>query len=507
MQKIFNITGNSIYAEKLYNFIIEYKNIILISFFFGVFVNAIDIFTIKYGMDSELYAYMGDGVYIEQQRYGSYLLYHLLPFARYHIISQLVGLMALTLAGLLTISRHNISKEAKLLFILLFIVCPNFTFLQYFYFQSAYNFISLLFVVISYRLIEHSKNILLYILALILLYIGISSYQPNFAVYLTVMMINIILDYINQQNYRLSIKQIFKGTIFLVIATIIYYISIKIIATNLNSYHAGYYRHFSNIVQEFSNITTYIYRILFSIGFHGEDTANLVITIIVLLYFFIIIVQKKLKQSLFFIFLTILFFLSIFSLNIVLSLVLSRAMLAIAFYPAFVIMLLYYFNSNNKLKYIAILITIIIFCYNTTQIVKYQYTYYLSYKHDEFIVRDIMSKLYNKYPDIYTGKYKFAVVGELYKRENHPLTSFVANNNYHPLLNKKDFFGYSFFIGGHTERILAFMQLEGFPMNVTPVFNIDSQLDIKQKIEKMPVYPNNNCIQLFGDTVVVKLGN
>ena len=94
MQKIFNITGNSIYAEKLYKFIIDYKNIILISFFVGVFVNAIDIFTIKYGIDSEAYAHREYREYIMIQRYGSYILYFLIPFARYHIISQLTGIMS-----------------------------------------------------------------------------------------------------------------------------------------------------------------------------------------------------------------------------------------------------------------------------------------------------------------------------------------------------------------------------------------------------------------------------
>lgn len=509
MQKIFNITGNSIYAEKLYKFIIDYKNIILISFFVGVFVNAIDIFTIKYGIDSEAYAHREYREYIMIQRYGSYILYFLIPFARYHIISQLTGIISLVMAALLTVSKHNIPKEAKLLFVLLFVTYPNFTFLQYFYFQSAYNLIGLLFVVIAYRLIECNRNIFIYILAVIFLYIGVSSYQPNFAVFLTVMMINVILDFIYKKDYKSSIKQILKGTFFLILATSLYYLSIKLIAGNLNSYHTGYIRSYNNIMNELSDIITYCYRILVSYGFNGEHTANLLVTILlILLIIQMIFIQKNLKVTIFVICLILLFLLAIFSLNTMLAWLLIRTMLAVAFYPAFIILLVYCFNSNNKLKYLTVILTILIIGYHTTYIVKYQFTYYMSYKQDEFLARDMMSRLYIKYPEIYNGKYKLAFAGELNRSADHPLTPYIKDNGtYHPLMTKKDFFGYSFFSGGYTERILAFMQLQGFPMSVQPVLNIGQDKNIKPKLDVLPAYPDNNCMILLNDTVIIKLSN
>ncbi len=228
MKNIFkNMPNSSRYAENLYNFILENKNIILISFFVALVINAVDIFTIKFGIDSEAYAIADSSkMYNDIQRYGSWLLYYLIPFARYHIVSQIIGIFALTLAGLLTISRHNLPNSAKLLFMILFITYPNFAFLQYFYFQSAYNFIGLLLVVIAYRLIE-KNNMLLYILAIVFLFIGISSYQSNIAVFLSVMMINIILDYIDNKNIRISIINIIKPTIMLIISVFIYYIIIN----------------------------------------------------------------------------------------------------------------------------------------------------------------------------------------------------------------------------------------------------------------------------------------
>ena len=149
MNKIFNAVKNINFKVdyNIYDFIIKYKTIILITFFIGIIVNAVDVFTIKFGIDSELHAIENSPqIYFDTQRYGSWILYYLFPFARYHIISQLIGIFALTMAALLTISRHNISNNAKLLFMLLFVTYPNFAFLQYFYFQSIYNFIVFLHI-------------------------------------------------------------------------------------------------------------------------------------------------------------------------------------------------------------------------------------------------------------------------------------------------------------------------------------------------------------------------
>lgn len=494
MQKIFNITGNSIYAEKLYKFIIDYKNIILISLFVGVFVNAIDIFTIKYGIDSEVYAIIDSPqIYYDTQRYGSCLLYYLIPFARYHMVSQIIGIFALTLAALLTISRHNLSNGAKLLFVLLFVTYPNFSFLQYFYFQSAYNFIGLLLVVIAYRLIE-KNNILLYIPAVIFLFIGISSYQSNIAVFLSVMMINIILDYIDNKNIRISIMHMIKPTIMLIISVLIYYIIIIFAHKGLDGYHSDFIGYKHGIIEGLGNAFTNIWRVLSSNGFQGSHTANIIITVLAIVYvLYFIINYKKHKASIKFIFLMFLWLLSIFSLNIVFGSALPiRAKLAVAFYPAFILLLVYYLN--NKLKYLVIVLSIFIIGFHITYIVKYQTSYYILFKQDEITANNIINKIYSKYPEIYTGIYKINFVG-------------VVNDiNKHPLINGKDVFSASFFSwdGGNSYRILSFLKLQGFPMDIQ-LGNITD--DMMNNVKDMPVYPDNDCVKLINDTVIVKLSN
>ena len=135
VKKLNNISLELLLVD-IYEFFIKYKFIILTGFLTGIIINAIDIFTIKFGIDSEVYAIIDSPqIYYDTQRYGSWLLYYLIPFARYHIVSQIIGIFTLTLAGLLTVSRHNLPNSAKLLFVLLFVTYPNFVFLQYFIFN------------------------------------------------------------------------------------------------------------------------------------------------------------------------------------------------------------------------------------------------------------------------------------------------------------------------------------------------------------------------------------
>ena len=493
VKKLNNISLELLLVD-IYEFFIKYKFIILTGFLTGIIINAIDIFTIKFGIDSEVYAIIDSPqIYYDTQRYGSWLLYYLIPFVRYHIVSQIIGIFTLTLAGLLTVSRHNLPNSAKLLFVLLFVTYPNFAFLQYFYFQSAYNFIGLLLVVIAYRLIE-KNNILLYIPAVIFLFIGISSYQSNIAVFLSVMMINVILDYLDNKNIRISIMHMIKPTIMLIISVLIYYIIIIFAHKGLDGYHSDFIGYKHGIIEGLGNAFTNIWRVLSSNGFQGSHTANIIITVLAIVYvLYFIINYKKYKENIKFIFLMLLWLLSIFSLNIVFGSALPiRAKLAVAFYPAFILMLVYYFN--NKLKCLVIILSVFIIGFHTVYIVKYQMSYYISFKQDEVTANNIINKIYSKYPEINTGKYKINFTGV------------VDNSNKHPLINGKDIFSASFFSwdGGNSYRILSFLKLLGFPAEIS-LGNITD--DMMNNVKDMPAYPDNDCVQLINDTVIIKLSN
>lgn len=114
------------------DFFIRYRYVLLISFTAGILINSIDIFTFKFGIDSEIVPYYHHFI---NNRYGSLILHNLFPFLSYNIISQLAGLISLIFAALLMISRHNISNTAKTFFIIIFISATYFVYLQYFFFS------------------------------------------------------------------------------------------------------------------------------------------------------------------------------------------------------------------------------------------------------------------------------------------------------------------------------------------------------------------------------------
>lgn len=498
-------------SKNVYDFIIKYKTVILITFFIGVLVNAVDVFTVKFGIDSEIYALENSPkIYFESQRYGSWLLYYLLPFARYHIISQLIGIFALTIAALLTVSRHNISNNAKLLFMLLFVTYPNFAFLQYFYYQSAYNFTGLLFTVIAYRLIE-KNSIIAYIFAVILLLIGISSYQANAAIFVSVIMINVVLDYINDKDIKPAIKNIVKPVLLLILTLLVYYVIIKLVNNNLNSYHSQFIHYSGNYINTIGNLFTHIYRKL--ISFNEMDyTANIFVSIIsIISLIYLLIKHYKEKYYLLFILLIIGCILSFFAMNIFAGGSMPvRAELSLGFYPAFILLLIYILNTNKTIQLSVIVLAIFIIGYHTTYIVKYQMSYYVTYKQDEVLAQDLMNKIYNKYPEIYHGKYKINFIGRIYRQNKHPLNDVVRKNTIY-LSSGKDVFNASFFDwdGGNPSRMLAFMKLLGFPREVQLGYVAKEKVtaEIMEEVKNMPVYPNNDCVKLVDDTVLVKLSN
>lgn len=427
-----------------------------------------------------------------------------MPFARYHIISQITGIIALTFAGLLTVSRHNIPYSAKLLFVLLFVTYPNFAFLQYFYFQSAYNFVGLLFVVMAYRIIESSKNVILLTVSIILLYIGITSYQSNFAVFLTVMMINIILDYMDDKNITNALKKIFKYSLYLIVTVVLYYISIKILSSNFNTHHTNFFAYKDGtILPHLKIVFMHIKDMLISRNYIGDHTANIIATFMLLiLSLYLIIKSVKNKYYIFLLLFIILWILAMFSINILIGGVYDiRAEIPMAFYPSFIVLLFILFSKkiikHNVYIFISIILSLCIIITHTYYIAKYQTSYVMNYNQDVITSTILMEYMYSKYPEIYNNKkknYKLAVYGTLKKEVP-------------PLMNTKYTFNVSFYNlhwGLDPYRIPAFLHLLGLPMHINATKITD---EIKDIVKNMPLYPDKDCINLYNDTIIVKLSD
>ncbi len=494
MYKCLEKVNTSIYNTgiNIQEFFKKYRDVLIISFIAGILINSIDIFTFKFGVDS---AY---GPYTEQfvmQRYGSLILHNLFPFLSYNIISQLTGVISLIFAALIIISRHNVSNTGKNLFIIIFISSTYFTYLQHFFFQSAYNFIGLLFAAAAFRLIENNKNIFMYLLAVFLLFIGVSSYQSNVSVFLSVMMLNVILNFINDKNIEKAFMLIIKSTLILLVSLIIYYIVYKMGTVKIRSYftdqilwvidNADYKEIIIKITKFiFINIWFYLY------------TA---VTVLYAVFNF-----KKIKERLFFIFLSILFILAVYSLIILMGNInTERTRTPLAIFPAFIFLLLYIFKDNNILKSIAVIFALIIISVNTSSNIKLQNTAKLMYEQDKMTAAKILDIIYTKYPEIFKGEYKIAFYGSI-------------TPNKHYLKQSSGSLAYtSFFCCGRLmpHRIYGFLRLMGFPEKIklnSIIINKDISRapdDLKKLIESMPVYPSSNCAELYEDTVFIKLSD
>ncbi len=167
--------------------------------------------------------------------------------------------------------------------------------------------------------------------------------------------------------------------------------------------------------------------------------------------------------------------------------------MSIAFYPSFIILLILVLTKRYVFKYLCVVLAICIMSYHCYYIAKYQTSYYLNYIQDVNIANSLIDTMYNKYPAIYDGKYKTIVfIGSL------------PRTNIHPLMKAKDVFNGSFFSwdNGNPTRQLAFIKLMGFPLNIQQRGATD---DMKDIINKMPSYPNKDCIEIYNDTIIVKL--
>ena len=492
-------TSISTLEENICAFFSQYKYILVVSMIIGIYANSVDIFTFKFGIDSVRFGMDLNGkTYYDQQRYGSYILNNIFPFFRYHIISQITGLLMICLSALLVISRHNIPYHAKAIFVITIVTFPNFSFLQYFYFQSVYNFIALLMTVISYKLIEmNTTKPYNYILSILLLAFAISSYHALFAVFLTVLMINVLLDFMQGRSFTDIIKFSIIAVLVLIAACCTYYVSILILHDGVLYHYSKYDDSYGTlpIYQITKNICYYIINTLISKGHYGEHLFLFPAVILYSIFIIIFIVKNKnLLKTIQLIVLNILLILAVFSITIVLGKhVPSRGSLAVGFLFSIYITIIMIYIKHKYLKYLMYIFITYAVLFHTGYISKYYTATMLQYEEDRDIANHITNMIYKVAPDISSGKYKLAFYGKLH----------TPQHKRYPLKKGKDVFGASKFMwdNGNPLRMIWMLYLTGLPTNV----KLANAQEMKEQIDSMPSYPSDKCVKVYNDTIIVKL--
>ena len=250
-----------------------------------------------------------------------------------------------------------------------------------------------------------------------------------------------------------------------------------------------------NIIDVLGNVLTTIWRIMVGHSSNWEYSAYKYITIILfisLLYY--IIYNKNLQKSLIIITYIILFILAIFSLEILIGTWIgSRVDIAVGFYGAIVILILYNLVNTKYMKNIISIIGILIIVNHSVYIIKYQTAYYLTYKQDVITASNILKDLYEECPEIYNKEYKLLTYGKI-------------DNKTYDLLQGKENFGLSQFAFPfeeyRTDYILNFLKLVGLPRHITSSKSSD---ELKNISDNMPEYPNKGYIKKHDDIVIINL--
>lgn len=482
------------------NFFKDNIKIIMICAFAVIFINIIDIATIKFGIDSEHAAILGTGEMFKLSgRFGLYLLNMLFPAGSYQIISQVLGIFILIITGLIIIYNYNFNSIEKILFIILFVTYPSIAFMQYYYFQSFYIFFSVLLTVISYRLIEN--NNIEKIIGIIILTFSLSVFQGNIAVFLTIMMIDNILNYLLLRvSFNQSIKKIIKTTTFLVIAVLLYfaiqYVVIHYLWGTDDKYHTNMIAYTKeNIIDVLGNVFTTIWRIMVSHSSNWEYSAYKYVTITLFISILAyIIYNRNIVKSFIIIVYTLLFILAVFSLEILIGTWIgSRVDIAVGLYGALIILILYHIIQHKFVKNIILLLGFLIILNHSYYIIKYQTASYLTYKQDVITASIILKDLYREYPDIYTKKYKIITYGKLESKSSS-------------LFEGKENFGLSQFAFPfeeyRTDYIINFLKLSGLPKHIEV---LKDSIETRNILEKMPVFPEQGYIKRINDIIIIKL--
>lgn len=504
-------------AENIRDFFIKNKYIILAAFAAGIYAHSLAIWTFKFGIDSAAAALDVNGVrYLNEQRWGAYILHLAFPFLQYHIVSNIFGIAALTLSAVLILSGHNIPSVAKLIFCISVVSYPAPAHLEYFYYQFGYNSLAVLFAVLAYKITETVSKPAL-IPAVALLSIGIGTYQSVMAVFLSAMMINAILDHIDGKPLSIILKHIVKSTVILIIAVAVYFIIVKLLPYQISRYHLSFLQYKSgNIPKKIMKmLQTVQYMAIggdkYKFALHRASFIAICAAVIIAAFKW-----KNLKKIAVFIFLIIGLYLAVFSVNIALGhgAIRARSMVSLAFFFGTPFMLILMIAENKILK--AAAITAGIYCAMThTDFISKLYTsHILQYEQDKIISARILDGIYDIAPEIYDGKYKIAIIGNR-----------IKNPADHNLRYKYETAGQSFYYWGNgdPDRIIRFLYLLGLPLNVklaggdtlhnpwglnpnvTVSIGDEKMNKVKEIADSMPKWPDKNSIQVYEDIVIIHL--
>jgi len=512
-------------TEKLKNYIMNNKKLIIIIIFFCILSYGFSICNFTVGVDTE-YAISSQSsdstTWVEQGRFGVGILKkifstnQILPFRNIYLAIVLMIINTILLCYVLKPNNKNNNKKNKdadsnsmlsIIMSILYITSPVFIHNLYF---TTYNFeiqIGILFCIVSAYMsskyiLDGEKNKIFFILPVLIMTFTVGIYQSFISFYFALICYKII-DYLielKRENKIMKsgkfIKIAFDYFKIIVISVVLYYIIDKISSVFIPkaqyiSQFIGWKTYGFDFV--FNGIIQYIKDILVHTKMVGTGIIFYTSLISVLLVVYYFIFKKSLR--IYIPLLIGLIMLSPFMLTIALGSDMPyRTQQSLVLITPLIFGVMYQTINNRYLRNIMCLIVVLVGFNQSMYTNKLLYSDYVRYQQDLDLTRQINNKI-TELGYIEPEKYKVICIGKIETDQT-------------PNIIKQELIGYSIYEWdeGNPKRISAFMRIHG--KNYIKVDTDD--VDIKKAKTfalDMPIWPNKDCIQLIDNVIVVKLSN
>ena len=489
------------YDNSTYQYVIDFfkrnKTFILLSTLILLFVYSSAIFYYKIGIDTELMINLN--WYADFQwskgRYGHYLLDKVFPFFKINPVSYIGFIIFTVVSFAVLFDKYKISLFSKIVFVVLYLTSVNYLYSQYFSYTLWAGGFVLLTQILVIQLLKYTKyNYKYFIVPLVLLTFHTSMYQVTTLLFLMLVTLDNIIEYIeNNQNIKTVILNVTKAIMLSVFSICMYFLIVYIERGNFSIYGA----HMFALSLDFNDrIALYINKFfkIFTGGFKYIDLSFKIMVILLLISYIVIVIKSRNKKYSFWLLLLILFLYLVGFITMVVLSYPARIHIGLSMLYAFPVIMLYYSGILDKLKFCFFIIFAVMISYNAYIFSMYNNKYVLSYQQDILIANRIMNAIYDKKPEN-NKKHKIMFIGK------------VRFYNEHAMLRNIDTYGASFFEwdNGNPARIINIMYLLGLSKNYQVIYPDKNDKELKDYIATLPSFPNKDNIGIYKDIIIVKL--
>lgn len=427
-------------------------------------------------------------------RWGhAFLRHYILPEPFVPFFTTALSILFLAASAFISSIYLKLNKIQSIAFVVMLAALPQFAYQMEFENQSETVALSLMLSSLS-LIFLCSGTVARWVVFVLLTVISLSIYQSVFLYAASLLCVKLTLDAVRD---RISFRDIFKSiltySIFTLIALAINSALSHWFASMFNAPLSNYLEGMigwgrKEIPDVILIILSLVKQHLDFTNFAGLNSFPFTILWILITIISSLMVRRNLISVTFCCVIT---FLSAFALIFALGAGLpprSMTNLPIVFAGLFAVAMV-----SSQMRYIPLIVSIIFLAAGSSTSNGLFYSDYMARKSDEQLGKEIVSTIYNKYPQ--------------FDISNTPVFFYGSHSPYNSWrIPASDVFGYSFFEwdGGNNRRIYAYLSTANIANLVHP--NPQQVNESIQAASHLPVWPNRDSIHMNNGVVIVKIG-